>query len=312
MAKNILLKSLVDQELGVGTETSGENVAYHCPRCNHHKKKLEVNFEEHPKGLNLWNCWTCGGFKGRTIAALLKAIGAPLSSIEKARSYVTYVDFEASEEQTEEVELPKEYIPLYGENIQKDWIYDRAMKYLASRGVTIGDIYKYQIGYCRAKKYRNMIIFPTFDEKGKLNFFVARSFDEKSWIKYRNPKVSKNVVPNEHLINWDVPVILCEGVFDAMAIKRNAVPILGKRIQKAVMRKLLNSNAGKIYIALDKDAQDDAFSYAEMLLDQGKEVYYVNLGKKDPSDMGFEAFTKLVQTTQPLDYQGLLAHKLDY
>ena len=310
MKINVLLRSLLEEALGPADKTSGNNHAFHCPRCGHRKKKLEVDLTEHPKGINPWNCWTCGDFKGRTVAALLKAVGAPLSAIEKARSYVKYVDFEGDDKQAEEVELPPEFIPLWDENVKKDWIWEKAMRYLASRGITKGDIYKYNIGYCRAKKYRNMVIFPLYDADGRLIYFVGRSFDEKSWLKYKNPKASKDIVPNEHLINWDVPVILCEGVFDAVAIKRNALPLLGKTIQKSMMRKILNSPAGKIYLALDKDAQDEAYEYGEMMLDQGKEVYLVDMKRKDPSELGFKAFTELVQNTLPLDYNGLLAHKL--
>ena len=310
MSKNILLLSLVNANLGEGQKTSRENYAYFCPKCNHHKRKLEVDFTDNPHGNNPWQCWVCN-FKGRTVMALLKAVGAPEADIRKARSYVKYADFEDDAIIDERVELPAEFISLTDPLIKKDWIYEKAVKYLASRGITMGDIYKYQIGYCRAKKYRNMVVFPTFDEKGLLNYFVARSFDEKSWMKYKNPPVGKNIVPNEHLINWDVPVILCEGIFDAIAIKRNAIPLLGKTIQKQLMRRLLNSNAGKIYLALDKDAQDKALDYCEMFLDQGKEVYFVDLDKKDPSELGFEAFTHLVQNTQPLNYDSLLARKLD-
>jgi len=310
MSKNILLLSLVNANLGEGQKTSRENYAYFCPKCNHHKRKLEVDFTDNPHGNNPWQCWVCN-FKGRTVMALLKAVGAPEADIRKARSYVKYADFEDDAIIDERVELPAEFISLTDPLIKKDWIYEKAVKYLASRGITMGDIYKYQIGYCRAKKYRNMVVFPTFDEKGLLNYFVARSFDEKSWMKYKNPPVGKNIVPNEHLINWDVPVILCEGIFDAIAIKRNAIPLLGKTIQKQLMRRLLNSNAGKIYLALDKDAQDKALDYCEMFLDQGKEVYFVDLDKKDPSELGFESFTHLVQNTQPLNYDSLLARKLD-
>ena len=310
MKKNILLKSLVDASLGDSKPTSGNNHSYYCPKCNHKKRKLEVNFTDHPKGFNPYNCWVCN-FKGRTVMALLKAVGAPEADIRKARSYVKYADFEDDVTIDQRVELPAEFISLTDPLIKKDWIYEKAVKYLSSRGITMGDIYKYQIGYCRAKKYRNMVVFPTFDEKGLLNYFVARSFDEKSWMKYKNPPVGKNIVPNEHLINWDVPVILCEGIFDAIAIKRNAIPLLGKTIQKQLMRRLLNSNAGKIYLALDKDAQDKALDYCEMFLDQGKEVYFVDLDKKDPSELGFESFTHLVQNTQPLNYDSLLARKLD-
>lgn len=310
MAKNVLLLSLVNSALGEGVKTSRENYAYHCPKCSHKKKKLEVDFTDNPQGNNPWQCWVCN-FKGRTVMALLKAVGAPEADIRKARSYVKYVDFEDEAVQEKTAELPEEFISFTDPLIKKDWIYERAIKYIASRGITMGDIYKYQIGYCRSKKYRNMIIFPTFDEKGLLNYFVARTFDEDNPYKYKNPPVGKNIVPNEHLINWDVPVILCEGIFDAIAIKRNAIPLLGKTIQKQLMRKLLNSNAGKIYLALDKDAQNKALDYCEMFLDQGKEVYFVDLEKKDPSELGFESFTKLVQQTKPLNYDSLLLRKLD-
>jgi hypothetical protein len=44
--------------------------------------------------------------------------------------------------------------------------------------------------------------------------------------------VSRDIIGFELFINWNVPIILCEGVFDAIAIKRNAIPLLGKTIQK--------------------------------------------------------------------------------
>ena len=43
---------------------------------------------------------------------------------------------------------------------------------------------------------------------------------------------------------------------------------------------------------------------------EGKEVYFVDMQDKDPSEMGFENFTKLIQTTTPMTYSSLLEHKL--
>ena len=43
---------------------------------------------------------------------------------------------------------------------------------------------------------------------------------------------------------------------------------------------------------------------------QGKEVYLVDMQDKDPSEMGFENFTKLIQNTVPLTYSSLLERKL--
>ena len=155
-----------------------------------------------------------------------------------------------------------------------------------------------------------MIIIPTYDKDGRLNYFTARSFEKEPYVKYRNPSASRDIIPNEHLINWNVPVVLCEGPFDAIAIKRNAIPLLGKNIQSSLMKKIVTSIVDKIYIALDRDAIKQALKFCERLMAEGKEVYLVDLQDKDPSEMGFKNFTKLIQKTVPLTYSNLLEQKL--
>ena len=155
-----------------------------------------------------------------------------------------------------------------------------------------------------------MVILPTYNADGSLNYFTGRSFEKEPYVKYRNPEASRDIVPNEHLINWNIPIILCEGMFDAIAIKRNAIPLLGKNIQSSLMKKIVTSVVDKIYIALDKDAVKQALRFCEMLMAEGKEVYLVDLQDKDPSEMGFVNFTKLIQNTFPLTYSGLMERKL--
>ena len=70
-----------------------------------------------------------------------------------------------------------------------------------------------------------------------------------------------------------------------MAIKRNVIPLLGKNIQDKLKKKLVTSQVQKIYIALDKDAIKQALSFCEDLLNEGKEVYLVELKDKDPSEI---------------------------
>ena len=143
-----------------------------------------------------------------------------------------------------------------------------------------------------------------------MNYFTARTFNQSSTVKYKNPSTSRNIIPFEIFINWNVPVILCEGPFDALAIKRNAIPLLGKTIQSSLMKKLVTSAVEKIYIALDKDAQKQALNFCENLIKEGKEVYLVDLQDKDPADMGFKNFTHLIQETYPLTFSDLLEKKL--
>jgi DNA primase len=122
--------------------------------------------------------------------------------------------------------------------------------------------------------------------------------------------VSRDIIPFELFINWNLPIILCEGPFDAIAIKRNAIPLFGKNIQPALMKKIVTSKVQKIYIALDNDAIEKALEFCELLLNEGKEVYLVELKGKDPSEMGFEHFTKLIQNTTPLTNYKLMEKKL--
>ena len=172
------------------------------------------------------------------------------------------------------------------------------------------DIIKYNLGYCEKGVYANRIIIPSYDENGNLNYFTARSFEKTNPIKYKNPNVSRNIIPCEFFINWDLPLVLCEGPFDAIAIKRNVVPLLGKNIQSSLMKKIVMSSVSKIYIALDKDAQKQALNFCQQLMNEGKEVYLVDMQDKDPSEMGFKQFTNVIQETDYLNFSDLLAKKL--
>jgi hypothetical protein len=76
------------------------------------------------------------------------------------------------------------------------------------------------------------------------------------------------------------------------------------------MNKIATSIVKKIYIALDTDAMKQALNFTEYFINQGKEVYLVDLDGKDPSDMGFTNFTKLIQKTFPIDSFELMRRKL--
>lgn len=305
---NQLLVTLVNSVLGSGKATARNNYAYHCPLCHHHKPKLEVNLTENREGKNPWHCWACDA-RGTTIYNLFKQVKAASDKFIELGSLVKSSKSIKETQVVSNVVLPDEYIGLDSVD-NSDIMARHATAYLKNRHVSKCDILKYNIGYCKSGLYKNMIIIPTYDADGRLNYFTARSFEKEPYVKYRNPSVSRDVVPNEHLINWNIPIILCEGLFDAIAIKRNAIPLLGKNIQSSLMKKIVTSVVDKIYIALDRDAIKQALRFCEKLMAEGKEVYLVDLQDKDPSEMGFENFTKLIQNTVPLTYYDLMEQKL--
>jgi len=305
---NQALVATLNSVLGTGKSTARGNFAYHCPFCNHHKPKLEVNLTENPKGEHPWNCWVCNK-KGKKLSNLLKAIDAPADKIKEAKSLEKFTSGNFEITVTEKkVELPKEFKPL--SNQYNSIEYKHAISYLKRRQITPDDIIKYNIGYCESGKYNNCIVIPSYDKDGILNYFTARSFDKNSSLKYKNPDVSRDIIPFELFINWNIPIILCEGPFDALAIKRNVIPLLGKNIQQSLRKKLVTSKVQKIYIALDKDAIKQALSFCEELINEGKEVYLVDMQDKDPGEMGFESFTNLIQHTIPLTFSSLFEKKL--
>jgi DNA primase len=304
---NHLLVNLVNNVIGVGKATSGANYSYHCPFCNHRKPKLEINFRENEEGLNNWHCWVCNR-KGKKLITLFKAVDAPQHRIDELGSYVKISFHDKNSVQEDSLSLPKEYQPLYQADT-KNISVRQALRYLKERGISSTDVARYQLGFCETGRYKNMIIIPSFDEHGTINYFVGRNFGPGT-VKYKNPSFSKNIVPFELMINWESPIVLCEGTFDAMAIKRNAVPLLGKTLPEKLLKKIVSSKVKQVFIALDSDALKQALSYCQTLLNHGKEVFLVNMDEKDPSELGFENFTKLLHNSTPLTLRKLLEAKL--
>ena len=297
----------IENILGKSHKRARGNHAFHCPFCNHRKPKLEINMATNENGKNPWECWVCQT-KGTTIRSLLYQLKTPKAQSVEVLKYLpkgSQIEYKG----LSIIELPKEFQPLYTAS-ESSVVANLVKKYLYDRGINDNDFIKYGIGYCTSGDFGGRVIIPSYSESGTLNFFVARTYDG-NYFKYKNPEASKDIVFFESLINWNAPIILCEGVFDAMAIRRNAVPILGKSVSTSLYKKLLTSNTRDIYIALDIDARDRALQMAEKFLNQGKRVFLINLPDKDPSEMGFKLFTEYVQSAQELDISSLMMHKLD-
>ena len=303
---NSILLGYLENILGKSSKRARENYAFICPKCNHRKPKLEINTSTNEKGENPFECWVCG-FKGRTIKSLLKQLQVPAEQAYEILKYVRKGD-EIGYAPTTVVELPKEFQALYTASTTSI-IANKVRKYLYRRGFTDRDFLKYNIGYCTSGEYAGRVIVPSYNDNNQLNFFVGRTFED-AYHKYRNPECSKDIIGFENLINWSQPVILVEGVFDAIAVKRNAIPILGKTLTKSLLRKLVDSKVEDIYIALDKDAFKKALEYTEKFLNMGKRVYLVDMEDKDPSEMGFKNFTHHVQQAEEMNLGKLLRYKL--
>ena len=307
--KNLKLLQLLESVLGKGKPTSGDNIAFFSPFTSHYKPKLEININTNADGDNPWHCWISDN-KGRTIASLFKQLKQPKERFEQLARIIQSSRYRSEKQEVTGVilQLPKEYHPLW--IYKKSYEYNAAMHYLKGRGISVFDIIKYRIGYAEEGQYGGRIIIPSYSSDGSLNYFVSRIFRDRESMKHKNPMVSKDIIGFEMLINWNEPIILCEGSFDAIAIKRNATPLFGKIIQSELQKKIIEEQVKDIYICLDVDALKNALDIAERFMNEGLNVYFVELQEKDASELGFELITKKLSETSQMTFEDLMTMRM--
>lgn len=300
--------NILNDVLGPGTSMKNDEQAHFCPFCHHHKKKLQVNLKT-----QYWHCWVCDA-KGRKIQRLLKRLHVDSRKQKKlfeiyGDDYVVYS--KDTEDEKVELRLPSEFKSLLKVPTGKiKPVYRKALKYAEERGITKEDITRYNIGYCDTGMYSNRIIIPSYDLDNRLNYFIARSIHSEEKFKYKNPPVSKNVIMFENQINWSEPITLVEGVFDAMAVKRNSIPILGKFIPTKLNEAIFKNRVKNINILLDEDAQQQALHYTMQFSNQGISTKNIKPTDKDASDMGFTEVNNKLKESKKTGFGDIISQKL--
>lgn len=303
--------SLLESVLGDSEKRSRGNYRFKCPLrgCTSARKRLEIQTETDEDGHNPWKCWVCLG-GGHTIRSLFRQANVDPRYYQRLNAIVN-ISSTSTYRPDDIITLPTEYKTF--DNLKTtDFVGRRCLAYLRKkRGLSTELISKFQIGYCDSGKYTNRIIIPSFDAAGYLNYFAARSIIEDEEQRYLFPEIKRGeIIPFELYINWNAPIILCEGPFDVFGILRNAIPLLEKGITQKLLSKILGSEVDKIYIVLDKDGMKEALDHAGMLLSNGKTVYLVELDQKDPGEMGFTAFTQFIQKATALTPESLFMKKM--
>ena len=289
--------------------TNEEEHQFHCPKCNHHKLKLSVNIDK-----GVFKCWICD-YSGTKISPLIRRF---------APSY--YADWRLLEGEidldkydtifADEVELPPQIIDL-PENFQtltgkKTRLKQKPLNYLYSRGFTDTDILNWKIGFCDFGEYQDRVIVPSFDSEGNVSFFIARSYTD-DWMKYRNPKVSKDIIFNDLNVDWDNDVILVEGVFDAMKCK-NAIPLLGSTLREnSLLFQKICERKPNVYLALDEDAKGKEFGIAKKLREYGIRTMSIKITPySDIGEMPVAVVEERKQNADIVSDLDYLHYKLDF
>lgn len=239
-------------------------ISFDCPVCSYEIKELdhgdgkgnlEINYQQ-----QVYKCWACSDTHDThgSLRYLIRKYG----TAKQIKDYDLYYPNDVPEiivHKKNNVKLPKEFISFISatNGLKLTHFYKQAKNYLDYRNVSDEIIKKFNIGFCYQGDYANRIIIPSYDVNKKINYFIARSYESKPKLKYKNPEAEKEIIIwNEHLINWDEPIYIVEGPFDCLFLP-NSIPMLGK-VMGDKLFSVLYEKAKKIIIVLDGDAWENA------------------------------------------------------
>ena len=295
-------KKIITDILGYYNRRGDEHL-YHCPFCDHHKRKLSVNFDK-----GFFKCWVCDS-RGKNLYRIVRKFGTydqrqkwleldgrlDLSEFDKM--------FAALNDEVEEqvIDLPPEFISLCNKHLPRSS--KRAFEYLYSRGITKKDILKWKGGYCDKGRYSGRIVIPSFNNNGFVNYFIARSFVGHN-KRYLNPPCGRDIIFNELYMDWDEPVTLVEGVFDAVVAGDNSIPLLGSTLREdSKLFQAIVLNDVPVYLGLDPDADKKTRHMIKSMLKYDIEVYKINLdGCEDIGSMAKHDFIDRRDDATIIDY----------
>ena len=281
---------------------AGDEHLYHCPFCKHHKKKMSVNFS-----INSYKCWVCDA-RGKNIYRLVRKFG----NYQQRQKYLELqgrldlTEFEDifkeinDVETIQKIDLPLEFISLCNKHLPLHS--QTPMEYLRRRGIDKSQILKWKMGYCKEGRYSGRIIIPSINNNGDCDYFIARSYVGHG-RRYLNPTCSRDIVFNSLMVDWDEPVVLVEGVFDAIVVGDNAIPILGSTLREdSRLFQALAIHDTPIYVALDPDAEKKAQWIIKSLLKYDLEVKKINLEEyEDIGSMSKEIFLEKLNKAEEVD-----------
>lgn len=204
--------------------------------------------------------------------------------------------------------------------------WDSLLKHLKSMKYSEEDILRAGLASKNEKgriydRFRNRLMFPVFDVRGRVIAFGARVLDDTK-PKYLNSPETPIYHKGTHLygLNFakknsdEKSLIIVEGYMDTIALSqagiKNVVASLGTALTK-IQARLLNRYSEEVYISYDADnaGQTATVRGLDILNEEGVKVKVVMIPKgKDPDDYireeGMEKFKQLIEEALPLiDYK---------
>lgn len=327
----------IERAFGTATfSNQGLNASVVCPVCadkedNLQKRKLVIRTDDF-----LTHCWVCN-YRSTNLVNLLSRYKPHLlqeyrekfkiKAKEKYRRCIALdlshlFDRPSEPEPLPPLHLPEGFTLLANRLESKNKVVKGAVEYLYGRGLTKEDFWLWKFGVTEHKApkgeqdYRFRVIVPSFDVKGNLNYYSARTWWSKfKGNKYANPHIPReSVIFNELMIDWSQELTLVEGVFDLVKCNENATCLLGSTLDPSyLLFQRIIENSTPILLALDNDARPKTFNLAKLLLEYGISVRKLEIPKElnDVGQMTKQQFMAAREGAKLITTAEILRHKLE-
>lgn len=253
-------------------DSSTTQYQFNCPYCAEEKGYVDNKYNcEVSLEIMKFHCWS-DNIAG-SLSKIIKRYGGRsllkeyFELVNELRSNKLYEFVEESQKTVdkEPIKLPKTYKRIkYGTCRDK-----KLLRYLKKRNIDQWTIDKFKIGYTswdgEDKSWACRLIIPSYDEFGRLNYFVGRDFlpqkpdSDFKRIKYKNCDADKKeIVFQEELIDTDADIILVEGALDCI-YGPNTISMLGKSLSQdsALFKFLVERANARVILCLDNDTTEE-------------------------------------------------------
>ncbi len=266
-----------DAEL-IASAISGRNpskrgwIRANCPMCPYRINKTDRkrSFGFHVKS-HRFECYRCGA-NGR-----LKNAPDDWDELE--------LDEEAARAPI--IAPPAHFYELASESGQRSMCLEPARQYVAGRGLGPQLIAESRIGACPAGNMAGRVVVPVLSPDGAWLWYVGRAWVKQCEKPYLYPSGGRSGVMFNHAalhLETDVPVLIVEGCFDALAYWPDAVAVLGKPTEEN-LEALIDARR-PVAVVLDGDAHEEGWALMMKLRLAGQRAGTIKLGPRvDPDEV---------------------------
>ncbi len=289
------LRDVIETYVPLGRESAKGFRAVRCASCNDHSERGGFRFNGNEISYNCFNCGAKFFFEegsgkiSRNARSILEAFGISRELVNEVLGSSFFNQPKVEDKKitmeklkpkvslfTPEIELPPHCHPL-GSPLKEE-LQVPLIEYLLNRKL---DPLLLKAHFSLDIKHLGRVIIPCYRD-GKVIFWQSRTIFKDEKPRYLSPGTTKDAVLwgyDNIWKNWDLPLFITEGIFDASHLE--GVALLGSELTQAKLE-IINKSKRRRVIVVDRN--ENGKKLAEIALKQGWQITFPPEGTTDTND----------------------------